>query len=64
MKSPAKSPPRVELVCDDPNLTRAAGLATVFQLDRVLGIIAVIDERSARCTAPTPATSPSALASW
>ena len=64
MKSLAKSPPRVEFVCDDPNLTPAAGLATVFQLDRVLGIIAVIDERSARSTAPMPATSPSALASW
>ena len=35
---------KVELVCDDPNLTPAAGLVTVAELDRVLGMVATIDE--------------------
>jgi hypothetical protein len=41
----SKCRPRIEFRCDDPNLTPAAGLATVAELDRVLGIIAVIDEQ-------------------
>lgn len=36
---------RIEFRCDDPNLTPAAGLVTVAELDRVLGITAVIDEQ-------------------
>jgi len=36
-----KSP--VEFLCDDPNLTPAAGLITVAELDRVAGIAAQID---------------------
>lgn len=35
----------VEFRCDDANLTPAAGLVTVRELDRVLGITAAIDER-------------------
>ena len=34
----------MELVCDDPNLTPAAGLVTVAELDRVLGMVETIDE--------------------
>ncbi|MDA8186201.1 MAG: transposase [Actinomycetota bacterium] len=45
MKSLSKSRERVEFRCDDPNLTPAAGLAAVAELDRVLGIIAEIDEQ-------------------
>ena len=33
----------MELVCDEPNLTPAAGLVTVAELDRVLGVSATID---------------------
>lgn len=35
---------KVELVCDDPGLTPAAGLVTVAELDRVLGMVETIDE--------------------
>lgn len=39
-----RSARRVEFVCDDPNLTSAAGLVTVAELDRVLGMVSTIDE--------------------
>ena len=45
MKSLSKSRERVEFRCDDPNLTPAVGLLTVAELDRVVGIIATIDEQ-------------------
>ena len=35
---------KVELVCDDPDLTPATGLMTVAELDRVLGMVEMIDE--------------------
>lgn len=35
---------KVEFVCDDPNLTPAAGLVTVAELDRVLDMVGTIDE--------------------
>jgi len=35
----------VEFRCDDPNLTPAAGLATVRELDRVLGLVELIDDQ-------------------
>jgi hypothetical protein len=35
----------VELCCDDPNLTPAAGLVTVAELDRVLGLVDLIDDQ-------------------
>jgi hypothetical protein len=35
---------KVELVCDEPDLTPAAGLVTVAELDRVLGMVETIDE--------------------
>jgi hypothetical protein len=35
---------KIEILCDDPNLTPAAGLALVAELDRILGIAKVIDE--------------------
>ena len=35
---------KVEFVCDDPNLTPAAGLLTVAELDRVLGMVQTVDE--------------------
>lgn len=38
-----RSTGRVEFVCDEANLTPAAGLVTVAELDRVLGISATID---------------------
>ena len=45
MQRTSKCRPRIEFRCDDPNLTPAAGLVTVAELDRVLGITAVIDEQ-------------------
>ena len=33
----------MELICDEPSVTLAAGLMTVAELDRVLGISATID---------------------
>ncbi len=45
MKSILKSRPEVEFRCDDPNLTPAAGLATVAEFDRVIGIKEVINEQ-------------------
>lgn len=43
MKTLRQPRPRVEFCCDDPNLTPAAGLVTVAELDRVAGIAAHID---------------------
>ena len=45
MNSLSRSRERVKFRCDDPNLTPAVGLATVAELDRVVGIIAEIDEQ-------------------
>lgn len=43
MKTLRRRPSPVEFLCDDPNLTPAAGLVTVAELDRVAGIAAQID---------------------
>jgi len=43
VKSIRPTPRSVEFRCDDPNLTPAAGLATVAELDRVLGLMDMID---------------------
>jgi hypothetical protein len=43
VKTLRRSRPRVEFCCDDPNLTPAAGLAAVAELDRVVGIAQRID---------------------
>ena len=43
---------RVEFVCDDPNLTPSAGLATVAELDRVLGIASTINAGVGPLTRP------------
>lgn len=45
MKSLRPTSLPVEFCCDDPNLTVAAGLVTVAELDRVLAIVATIDEQ-------------------
>jgi hypothetical protein len=42
VKSVAKSTPKVEFCCDDPNLTPAAGLISVAELDRVIAMTDVI----------------------
>lgn len=36
--------PKIEILCDDPNLTPAAGLALVAELDRILRIAETVDE--------------------
>jgi hypothetical protein len=48
--------PRVKFCCDDPNLTPAAGLVTVAELDRVVGI----GSHRARRRAPRLASAPDA----
>ena len=45
MESIHPTPGPIEFRCDDPNLTPAAGLVTMRELDRVLGIISTIDEK-------------------
>lgn len=42
MKNVAKSTPTVEFCCDDPNLTPAASLISVAELDRVIAMTDVI----------------------
>ena len=42
----------IEFLCDDPNLTAAAGLVTVAELDRVAGIAAHIDAAVGPLAAP------------
>jgi hypothetical protein len=52
VKSLRQGRSRVELCCDDPNLTPAAGLVTVAELDRVVGIGERIERAVGRLASP------------